>query len=646
MPSVKNWFKKQFGGGTTHGHEAQPAIALRGGFTTGPLPGLENNPMLGHEDVHKLLMSVSVNYNADPKLDDLIEETFEYSKIYDERIPSPNDPDFLKVTASINSRMMAANEKLMSSFADSAADYFAKSAEEKQKKTGNPELVKRYEQMGAMLKKLAENVLGQQAGITNTYDKIVESYRHSPQELSSFTGKSFKAVYDQTAVYRKGEMEGKKLGEGGLNSVYKVNVDGKERVFKKGNVHIRKLDPYAPEVEVFQGRLGAEATERTLSDGTQQTVLADVNTAKRDVAVSRVDKLFGFNVAVGTRLVRSETGELSSLMELSSGQPLSKFSLVHSPEHEGIIREFQEKGYDPHIQVLRHAISEKKKNGESPALIAANEQELQWILDEKEAKSKNPVICIRDSDLNKSLMEMAAMDFICTHMDRHIMNYMIVQDGEKLRVQAIDNDTAFASVEEGRMDGPNAPVVSLEDNFPFVDARLKEKIQSVTPQQLRDSLTGLLKEEQIVVACDRLKKIQEHFDKIPVVQGDFTPEQLDKHLDESKTRSSYYAHLTTHTVNHDKLVREWVRQQPEYFETILPAEAASKRAIAEAKAKKEAEKMTFAEFSKETKEKEAAGSGKKESAWKKAAPTKPKEMDQQPVEKIAPMLGNHRGPKV
>ena len=50
--------------------------------------------------------------------------------------------------------------------------------------------------MGAMLKKLAENVLGQQAGITNTYDKIVESYRHSPQELSSFTGKSFKAVYD------------------------------------------------------------------------------------------------------------------------------------------------------------------------------------------------------------------------------------------------------------------------------------------------------------------------------------------------------------------------------------------------------------------------------------------------------------------
>ena len=78
MPSVRNWFKKQFGGGTTHGHEAQPTVALRGGFTTGPLPGLENNPMLGHEDVHKLLMSVSVNYNADPKLEDLIEETFEY----------------------------------------------------------------------------------------------------------------------------------------------------------------------------------------------------------------------------------------------------------------------------------------------------------------------------------------------------------------------------------------------------------------------------------------------------------------------------------------------------------------------------------------------------------------------------------------
>ena len=638
MPSLKKWLKKTFGGEDSNTVQSQIPSTLRSGFIAAEMPDLEEKALLSHEDVHKLLMSVSANYNDDPRLETIVDDYFAYNRIFEAKVPLKSEPDFMKKAAEVNRRIMESNERLISSLSEAAADYIQRSGQERTKKDADRELAERYEKMGVMLKKLAEHTLGQQAAIANTYDQVMESRHQDASTPNGLEGKTFNEIFTDTRVYRKGEMEGKTLGQGGMNTVYKVHVDGKERVFKQGSGSIRSLDEYATDVDVYRERLGAEVEQRTLSDGTTQFILKDVETAKRDVAVSRVDQLFGFHVAVGTRLVRSETGELSSLMELSSGQEITKFALISDPTQEQAIRAFQANGYEDTIEMLQHAVESKKKNGESPALIKANEEELQMWVKEKETKSANPVICIRDSDLNKSLMEMAALDYICTHMDRHVGNYMVVQQDGKFRVQAIDNDTAFARVEEGRMGGSNAPEVNLEDNFPFVDAELKEKVQAITPQTLRDSLTGLLKEDQITVACERLKKMQEHFEKIEVVTGDFTPEQIDKLLDSSKSMTSYNAHLTQHTAEKDKTVREWARKTPEYYETLLPQEVAAKRAIAESKAKKEAEKMTFAQFSKETAEKEPSASKKDRSQWKKVTPTKS-------MEKEAPVIGAHRTPK-
>ena len=638
MPSLKKWLKKTFGGEDSNTIQSQIPSTLRSGFAAAEMPDLEEKALLSHEDVHKLLMSVSANYNDDPRLETIVEDYFAYNRIYEAKVPPKSEPDFMKKAAEINRRIMESNERLISSLSEAAADYIQRGGQERTKKDADRELAERYEKMGVMLKKLAEHTLGQQAAIANAYDRVMEIRHQDASTSDGLEGKTFNEIFTDTRVYRKGEMEGKTLGQGGMNTVYKVHVDGKERVFKQGSGSIRSLDEYATDVDVYRERLGAEVEQRTLSDGTTQFVLKDVETAKRDVAVSRVDQLFGFDIAVGTRLVRSETGELSSLMELSSGQEITKFALISDPTQEQAIRAFQKNGYEGMIQMLQHAVESKKKNGESQDLIRANEEELQMWVKEKETKSANPVICIRDSDLNKSLMEMAALDYICTHMDRHVGNYMVVQQDGKFRVQAIDNDTAFARVEEGRMGGSNAPEVNLEDNFPFVDAELKEKIQAITPQTLRDSLTGLLKEDQITVACERLKKMQEHFEKIEVVTGDFTPEQIDKLLDSSKSMTSYNAHLTQHTAEKDKTVREWARKTPEYYETLLPQEVAAKRAIAESKAKKEAEKMTFAQFSKETAEKEPSASKKDRSQWKKVTPTKS-------MEKEAPVIGANRTPK-
>ena len=638
MPSLKKWLKKTFGGEDSNTVQSQIPSTLRSGFMAAEMPDLEEKALLSHEDVHKLLMSVSANYNDDPRLETIVDDYFAYNRIFEAKVPSKSEPDFMKKTAEANRRIMESNERLISSLAEAAADYIQRSGQERTKKSVDHELAERYEKMGVMLKKLAEHTLGQQAAIANAYDRVMEIRHQDASTPNGLEGKTFNEIFTDTRVYRKGEMEGKALGQGGMNTVYKVHVDGKERVFKQGSGSIRSLDEYATDVDVYRERLGAEVDQRTLSDGNTQFVLKDVETAKRDVAVSRVDQLFGFHVAVGTRLVRSETGELSSLMELSSGQEITKFALISDPTQEQAIRAFQANGYEDTIEMLQHAVESKKKNGESPALIKANEEELQMWVKEKETKSANPVICIRDSDLNKSLMEMAALDYICTHMDRHVGNYMVVQQDGKFRVQAIDNDTAFARVEEGRIGGSNAPEVSLDDNFPFVDAELKKKIQTITPQTLRDSLTGLLKEDQIMVACERLKKMQEHFEKIEIVTGDFTPEQIDKLLDSSKSMTSYNAHLTQHTAEKDKTVREWARKTPEYYETLLPQEVAAKRAIAEAKAKKEAEKMTFAQFSKEAAEKEPSAPKKDCSQWKKVSPTKS-------MEKEAPVIGANRTPK-
>lgn len=644
MPSLKNWFKRTFGREDANVVPSQIPSALLSGSTSLEMPSLEEKALLSYVDVHKLLMSVSANYNDDPRLEAIVNDFFDYNRIFEAKVPSKTDPDFMKKTADVNRQMMESNERLISSLSAVTADYLQMSSREWEKKSANPDLAKRYEEMGVMLKKLAEHTLGQQAAIANTYADVLGTRRQDASTSNGLEGKTFDEIFTSTRLYQKGEMEGKTLGQGGMNTVYKVNVDGKDRAFKQGSGSIRSMDEYATDMEVYQERLGEKLEQRVLSDGKTQFVLKDVETAKRDVAVSRVDQLLGLHIAVETKFGRSEIGELSSVMELSAGQEITKFALISDPAQEKAVRAFLANGYDDTIQMLQHAIESKKKNGESPNLIRGNEIELQMCVEEKETKSANPVICIRDSDLNKSLMEMAALDYICTHMDRHVGNYMVVQQDGKFRVQAIDNDTAFARVEEGRKGGFNAPEVNLEDNFPFVDAELKEKIQSITPQTLRDSLTGLLKEDQITIACERLKKMQEHFEKIEVVTGDFTPEQIDKLLDSSKSMTSYNAHLTRHTAEEDKRVREWARKTPEYYEILLPEEVASRRAIAEAKAKKEAEKeaekMTFAQFSKEAAEKEPSASKKTGGQWRKAAPAKEKEK-----EKEVPALGAHRKPK-
>ena len=127
------------------------------------MPNLEEKALLSHEDVHKLLMSVSANYNDDPRLETIVYDYFAYNRIFEAKVPSKSEPDFMKKTAETNRRIMESNERLISSLSEAAADYIQRSGQERTKKSVDHELEERYEKMGVMLKKLAEHTLGQQA---------------------------------------------------------------------------------------------------------------------------------------------------------------------------------------------------------------------------------------------------------------------------------------------------------------------------------------------------------------------------------------------------------------------------------------------------------------------------------------------------
>ena len=612
------------------------------------LPDLNNAPLLKAEEVHDFLISVNYDYKQDHRLENLIKDSREYENFFtNTKIPSVNDPDYVEMMAKINAEMMRKNEILLLKFAEESARYFAESQNAKVK--GKAELSAEKEKMGIVLKKLAENMQAQKAGIINMYDQTMDQYRNDPERLGEVSGKSVGDIYGKTNVYIKPASETEILGSGSLNTVYKVTVDGKKRVFKQGMVNYRSKEANDNTILFFQEREGLDV--RKLNDTTAAghgiEILDELNTANRDVAVSRLNQLFDLNVSVYTTLGRAENGELSSVMELSDGMSLDKCIVTAMIEKEEDMRVYLDEGYSRRIEADQRVVEEKKHElfnrlpegtvwdldqtkkmidklnllekekkaaGENPnpkidvgefmseffgmdvvksdvkipletlknrlESIAAMERtnvQKEHVLNEWK---KNPIIDAYDPALNESLMELAALDYICAHPDRHLGNYLLVQKDGKTRVQAIDNDTAFPK-RKPRSVGEYAPTVMLEKNFPLVTPELKAKMLKVTPEQLKDSLTGLLSEQQIEVACDRLENLQKYFKRKDLPVRSLTREDckcLQKVEDIRDVNLSYHMYFTTNYFEEqDYGFKEWMKARP----------------VAEKKTMKEKEKTTF-----------------------------------------------------
>ena len=248
-----------------------------------------------------------------------------------------------------------------------------------------------------------------------------------------------------------------------------------------------------------------------------------MNTAYRDVAVSLIDKLFNLNAVVDTSFARSEGGNQASLMDKAKGKTLGKDYVYMDAKGEKQAK-------------LLKQISEI-----APYLIEGlngtiNEEDKKMM----EAAKKRELVNIGSDQFMESTMNLAALDIIVGHVDRHGGNMMMTEDG----VKGIDNDSAFSlrdmfSDVEGEtrkmsnadlknqcyqtndkgisievMNQGGQAILPLNKAFPFVTRNLYDKVMNVSPSAVEGTLKGLITDDELKACIKRLKALQEYFGKL------------------------------------------------------------------------------------------------------------------------------------
>ncbi|MCR5425836.1 MAG: hypothetical protein K6E81_03295 [Lachnospiraceae bacterium] len=337
------------------------------------------------------------------------------------------------------------------------------------------------------------------------------------------------------------------VGSGGINTVKKVTEDGQARVFKEGSVRLTG-ETASQQTAIFSvvERMTGEKMGKDAEESYQNASQQEINSSYRDAAVSVVDRLFGLKAAVGTSLARSSTGHQASVMDMAQGKTASGTYSYFGKEEEAIAR--MQKGVSTLVSGVRLEGMDEAQKQQAIASDAS--------LDEIVSASQKEMINLDDDTLMSSAMNMAALDIIVGHVDRHVGNYMVSQEHGFI---GIDNDTSFSMREaagifgervEGaggdhfnefnqkvhskfvanhtEMQNSKAAMQTFDTNFPVVPAALRDKILSVRPDTLASSLRGLVGAPQIEAAVGRLKALQDYMSSLPpekIIGGGFTEQQ-------------------------------------------------------------------------------------------------------------------------
>ena len=337
------------------------------------------------------------------------------------------------------------------------------------------------------------------------------------------------------------------VGSGGINTVKKVTEDGATRVFKEGSVRLTG-ETESQQTAIFSvvERMTGEKMGTNAEEGYQNASQQEINSSYRDAAVSVVDRLFGLKAAVGTSLARSSTGHQASVMDMAKGKTASGTYSYFGKEEEAIARMQKE------VSTLVSGVRLEGMDEAQKQQAIASDASLGEIV----SASQKEMINLDDDTLMSSAMNMAALDIIVGHVDRHVGNYMVSQEHGFI---GIDNDTSFSMREaagifgervEGaggdhfdafnqkvhskfianhtEMQNSKAAMQTFDTNFPVVPAALRDKILSVRPDTLASSLRGLVGAPQIEAAVGRLKALQDYMSSLPpekIIGGGFTEQQ-------------------------------------------------------------------------------------------------------------------------
>ena len=313
------------------------------------------------------------------------------------------------------------------------------------------------------------------------------------------------------------------VGNGQLNTVLKVSDSGKIRAMKTGSVRIDTKN--GPGDEIL-GKLQVRRSEN--ADTTQE-----VNTSYRDAAVSVVNRLFGLHASVGTSLARNAMagGSQASIMDMAEGQEAGS-SISYFGEEERPLAMFK--------LALKQNATLFETGASSPDQLTGAAAKT------AKERAKIRAVDISTDDMMESSMEMAALDMIVGHVDRHAGNYMLAQGG---RFTAIDNDTSFSLRKNPGLLGKSMSDFEMQDldrdslfhkregatgtggmiqlqnedqallfydtAFPFISDELFKKLTSVTPEALDSALKGLISQPERAACTARLRGLQDYLRSLP-----------------------------------------------------------------------------------------------------------------------------------
>ncbi len=338
------------------------------------------------------------------------------------------------------------------------------------------------------------------------------------------------------ATYGEEDFQGV-VGSGGINSVKKVTEGGQTRVFKEGGVHLTG-ETEAQQESVTSVVERMEATPMMGQEGGyERASKREINSSYRDAAVSVVDRLFGLKAAVGTSLARTSEhgGRQASVMDLAEGKTADSIIGYFGAQEKAYMRAGQE------IDKLLLDLKFEGKTEEEQTMLRQR-PDVQGL----QESASMQLVDLNSDRMMQSAMNMAVLDIIVGHVDRHNGNFMVSEAGD---LTGIDNDTAFSlresagvlgetvddrnrswkensavtkkamkgfrSAEGAELQNKDAALLAFDTNLPMITSELRTKILSVAPDTLASALRGLVGEPQIQAAVGRLKALQDYVSKMP-----------------------------------------------------------------------------------------------------------------------------------
>ena len=397
------------------------------------------------------------------------------------------------------------------------------------KARGYAEKGKKYQGLMGLCSKAATDIEYQMKLVNVIQGDCMYALRNGENVPS---GKSYIELLKTTTMKQETDLEDKKyVGGGQMNTLYSMKDEkrGKDRVLKEGFNSKSEDEINAVEKEVFQQRIRQEQNREAgpylesereyeqmfTSEKLKAPEKLRLNTANRDVAVSVIDKLFGLNVATETTLAMSAAGKQASFMDKVDGVVGSSV-MGYMNEKEKI-----RNSVALQMQISSLYLSNGKKRAEVAAGDAKSLKNL------KSTKHVN----INSTAFLESSINLAALDIIVGHVDRHNGNFMVSENGMK----AIDNDTAFGLLtllpeDENSLDkseltkyfsSRNQAQASLylKATFPKVTKAFKQKICNVSVSAVRGALKGLLMPEEIEACVTRVTQLQAYLQNVTEIDS-------------------------------------------------------------------------------------------------------------------------------